>query len=80
MCTVYRTVEHLKISVNSAKIGKNRGKNYLFKFFFECLKNFVWIKLVPLLRSADLSADHRLGHVEGLHKISIISELMILTR
>ena len=80
MSTVYCTVEHLKISVNSAKIGKNRGQIYLFIIFFECLKNFVWIKLVPLLRSADLSADHRLGHVVGLHEISIISELMILTR
>ena len=44
------------------------------------MSHFVWIKLVPLLRSADLSADHRLGHVVGLHEISIISELMILTR
>lgn len=68
---------------NFPEFGKNRLKAsgmISYNFFFECFKNFIWLKLVPLLRSADLSADPRLGHVMGLHEISIISELMILTR
>ena len=68
---------------NFREFAKNRQKpvaKIISHNFFECLKIFIWIKLVPLLRSADLSADPRLGHVVGLHEISIISELMILTR